>query len=142
MKLKLKLFDATLPLPAYQTKGAAGFDLYSRESVTIPPHQVKKVPLNVAVELPPGYWALVAARSSLYKKGVSLANGIGVGDADYCGDNDEYHAALLNFTDQPQAIERGERIVQMIIMPMTQVEIESVEHLGNQDRGGFGSTGK
>jgi dUTP pyrophosphatase len=142
LKLKIKRFDATLPLPAYQTAGAAGFDLYSREEVTIPPRQTALVPLNIALELPAGHWALLAARSSLPKRGLMLANGIGVGDEDYCGDQDEYRAFLLNFTDQPVTIPRGERIVQLLIMPSLRAEIEEVEHLTGPDRGGFGSTGK
>lgn len=71
-----------------------------------------------------------------------MANGIGVGDEDFCGDNDEYHAALLNFTQQPVTIERGDRIVQMIVMPRERVELEVVTKLSGKDRGGFGSTGK
>jgi dUTP pyrophosphatase len=139
--MKIKLFDTTLPVPEYQTAGAVAFDLVARETVEIPPHEVRKVPLNVAIELPEGYFALLASRSSLHKKGVHLANGIGVGDADYCGDNDEYQAALLNFTSETKVIERGERIVQMLILPYSRVRLEVVEHLGNTDRGGFGSTG-
>jgi len=139
--MKIKLFDTTMPLPKYQTAGAAGFDLYARETVEIPAREVRRVPLNVAIELPEGYWALMAARSSLHKKGVQLVNGIGVGDLDFRGDQDEYQAALLNFTDKTQIIERGERLVQMIILPYKQVELEQVNSLGNDDRGGFGSTG-
>lgn len=140
MKLKIKRFDTSLPLPAYQTAGSVAFDLYARETTEIPAGSVVLVPLNIALELPPGHWAMLAARSSLHKKGLMLANGIGVGDTDYCGDNDEYRAALWNRTDSPVKIEKGERIVQMLILPYTKVEIEAVEHLGNVDRGGFGST--
>ena len=139
--MKIKLFDTTMPLPKYQTAGAAGFDLYARETVEIPAREVRRVPLNVAIELPEGYWALMAARSSLHKKGVQLVNGIGVGDLDFRGDQDEYQAALLNFTDKTQVIERGERLVQMIILPYKQVELEQMKSLGSDDRGGFGSTG-
>jgi dUTP pyrophosphatase len=139
--MKIKLFDTTMPLPKYQTAGAAGFDLYARETVEIPAGEVRRVPLNVAIELPEGYWALMAARSSLHKKGVQLVNGIGVGDLDFRGDQDEYQAALLNFTDKTQVIERGERLVQMIILPYKQVELEQMKSLGSDDRGGFGSTG-
>lgn len=139
--MKIKLFDTSLPLPQYQTAGAAGFDLYARQTVKIPAGEVRLVPLNIAIELPTGHWALLAARSSLYKKGVQLVNGIGVGDLDFCGDQDEYQAALLNFTHKTQVIERGERLAQMIILPHQQVELELVKSLGNRDRGGFGSTG-
>ncbi len=140
--LIIKLFDPALPRPEYQTKGAVAFDLYARETTVISSGAVAKVPLNVAIELPEGHWALLAARSSLHKKGLQLANGIGVGDADFCGDNDEYKAALRNFSTQDVTVEKGERIVQMIILPYTRVDIDVVESLGNDDRGGFGSTGK
>ncbi|MCD8484858.1 dUTP diphosphatase [Candidatus Woesebacteria bacterium] len=141
-QLKIKLFDSTLPVPEYQTNGAVAFDLYARETTVIPSGAVAKVPLNVAIELPEGHWALLAARSSLHKKSLQLANGIGVGDADFCGDNDEYQAALRNFSTQDVTVEKGERIVQMIILPYARVDIDVVESLGNDDRGGFGSTGK
>ena len=140
MTMKIKQFDTSLPMPEYQTSGSVAFDLYAREKTEIPAGKVVVVPLNVAVELPEGHWAMLAARSSLHKKGLMLANGIGVGDADYCGDNDEYKAALLNFTQEAVVIEKGDRIVQMLVLPYTRVQLEKVEHLGNQDRGGFGST--
>lgn len=139
--MKIKLFDKDLPQPQYQTAGSVAFDLYARQEVIIAAHSIGKAPLNVAVELPPQHWALLAPRSSLHKKGVMLANGIGVGDQDFCGDQDEYQAALLNFTDQEVTISRGERIVQMIIVPYTKVNLEFVDQLDNQNRGGFGSTG-
>jgi dUTP pyrophosphatase len=140
--LKIKLFDTSLPTPAYQTEGSVAFDLYAREETVIPARQVVRVPVNIAIELPERHWAMVAARSSLHKKGLMLANGIGVGDADYCGDNDEYQVALLNFSDTDVTVERAERIAQMLILPYTRVDPHVVEQLGNADRGGFGSTGK
>jgi len=141
-QLKIKLFDTKMPVPEYQTKGAVAFDLYARTTTVIPSGAVAKVPLNIAIELPPNHWALLAARSSLHKTGLGLANGIGVGDADFCGDNDEYQAALRNFSDQDVTVEKGQRIVQMIILPYARVDLNVVEALGNEDRGGFGSTNK
>ena len=141
MKLKVKQFDKNLPLPAYQTQGSVALDLCSRLDMTLPPQQVTKVPLNIAIELPPGHWAMIAARSSLHKKGLMLANGVGVGDADFSGDNDEYLAALYNFSTQEVSLAKGDRIVQLLVLPYTRVEVEAVDHLGNDDRGGFGSTG-
>lgn len=138
--LKLKLFDASMPVPQYQTKGAVAFDLYAREATTIPAGKVVLVPLNIAIQLPEGHWAMLAARSSLHKKGLMLANGIGVGDEDYCGDQDEYRAALWNRTEADVTVEKGERIVQMLILSYVRPDFEIVEHLGNADRGGFGST--
>lgn len=142
MKINIKRFDQSLPLPEYKSRGAAALDLSARTTVTIAPRATAMVPLNIALHLPPGYWVLLAARSSLHKKGLIMANGIGIGDEDYCGDNDEYQAALYNLMDQPVTVERGERIVQMMVLPIERVKLEEVEHLGNQDRGGFGSTGK
>ncbi len=142
MKLKIKLFDKTLPLPEYKTSGAAGIDLYSRIDIVIEPKQIAYVPLNVALKLPDNCWALMSARSSLHKEGLMMINGIGVGDSDYSGDEDEYKAALYNFSDQRVSVERGQRLVQLIVMPYEQVEISAHESLGGQNRGGFGSTGK
>ncbi len=141
IKLKIKLFDQSLPLPKYQTPGAAGLDLYARETMEIPAKEIAHIPLNVALELPKGHWSLIAARSSLHKKGLMMANGIGIGDEDYCGDEDEYHAALYNFSEQTVTVERGERLVQLLILPREAVAIEAVESLNNKNRGGFGSTG-
>ncbi|PIR59225.1 MAG: dUTP diphosphatase [Candidatus Pacebacteria bacterium CG10_big_fil_rev_8_21_14_0_10_56_10] len=142
LSIRIKLFDVDLPLPAYQTAGAAGFDLYARRRVTIGPGRTAKVPLNVALELPPGYWLLLAARSSLHTKGLMLANGVGVGDEDFRGDNDEYLAVLTNLFDRPATVGRGERIVQGIILPRQRAKLERVEQLGLTDRGGLGSTGR
>jgi len=129
-------------MPEYKSPGAAAIDLYARESVTINPGKVILVPLNIALEIPENYFVLLSARSSLHKKGVGPANGIGIGDSDYCGDQDEYKAALHNFTDHPVVIERGERIMQMIVLEREVMEIVEVAKLENPDRGGFGSTGQ
>ncbi len=142
MKIRIKRFDTSIPLPEYKTDLAAGFDLAAREEHTIEPGAVGYVPLNVAIEVPATHWVLVAARSSLHKRGLIMANGIGVGDADFAGDTDEYRAILMNTSDQAVTIEKGERIVQALILAREQVTIEEAEHLGNPDRGGIGSTGR
>ena len=141
LQLGIKLFDTTLPLPEYKTSGAAALDLYAREEVTIAGKSVGYVPLNIALQLPPDHFALLSARSSLHKKGLMLANGIGVGDFDYRGDGDEYKAALYNFTDQSVVVERGERIVQLIVLSRPKVELLQKDTFTDKDRGGFGSTG-
>lgn len=142
MKVTIKRFDTSLPLPEYKTEGAAGFDLYAREETVVPPKQVALVPLNIALQLPQDHWALLSARSSLHKRGLMMANGIGIGDTDYRGDGDEYRAALYNFTDQPVTVERGERIVQMIILQREQAEFTEKVSFEEENRGGFGSTGR
>ena len=142
LKITIKRFDQTLPHPEYKTVGAAAFDLYARVNTVIPAHGVGYVPLNIAIQMPSDYFAVMSARSSLHKRGVMMANGIGIGDADFSGDGDEYKAALFNFTDKEVIIEKGERIVQMIILKRDKVVFSEVEHFGTADRGGFGSTGK
>lgn len=142
MKSRIKRFDKSLPLPAYKTAGAAASDLCARETVVVPPRGVAQIPLNVAMEIPPGHFALLAARSSLYKRGLMMANGIGIIDPDYCGDEDEYRAVVENHTDENVVVERGERIVQIVIVPFVRVDWEEVDRLGNPSRGGFGTTGK
>lgn len=142
MNIKIKLFDDTLPLPRAQSAGAAGIDLYSRVTVTIPSKQVAYIPLNIALEIPEGHWVLIAARGSTHKAGLLPINGIGVGDADFCGENDEYHFPAYNFTEAEVTVQRGQRICQMIVMPCQSLVLEHVDGLGNKDRGSFGSTGK
>lgn len=142
MRIRIKRFDKSFPLPEYKTPGAAAFDLAARETLEIPPHTVGYVPLNIACETPDGYFLLLASRSSTHKKGLMLANGIGIGDPDFSGDADEYTAALYNFTDEPVRIEAGERICQGVFVKMERAEWEEVDVLGNPSRGGFGSTGE
>lgn len=140
MKVIIKRFDTSLPLPEYKTSGAAALDLYARVDTVIPPKKVMLVPLNVALQVPKDHWALVSARSSLHKKGLMVANGIGVGDYDYRGDKDEYQAVLWNFTDKSVTVKRGERIVQMVILKRERVEFAEKTKFNTKSRGGFGST--
>lgn len=138
----IKRFDPSLPLPEYKTSGAAAVDLYARVKTEIAPQAIGYVPLNIALQLPDEHFALISARSSLHKRGLMLANGIGVGDADFSGDGDEYTAALFNFSKETVVIEKGERILQMIILPRDRVAFLEKEKFGTKDRGGFGSTGR
>ncbi len=142
MHASIRRFDPDLPLPEYKTPGAAGFDLSSREDVTIAPGEVALVPLNVAITPPSGYFVLLAARSSLHKRGLMPANGVGVIDADYCGNADEYKVVLWNFSQVPASIARGERIAQGVFVPLAQATFTEVKDMGAKSRGGFGSTGK
>jgi len=141
MKVKIKRIDKTLPLPEYKTAGAVAFDLMSRTDVVVEPKSIAYIPLNVALEPLEGCLVMLAARSSLHKKGLMLANGVGIIDQDFCGNEDEYCAAVYNFTDEVVAVARGERIVQGVFKPYEKVEWEEVDDLKNQTRGGFGTTG-
>lgn len=142
MKIPIKRFDKNLPLPEYKTSGAAGFDLSAREAQVIPARSIAHVPLNVAIAPPEGYFVLLTARSSLHKKGLMLANGVGVIDGDYSGNEDEYIAVLYNYTDNEAHVNIGDRLVQGVLVPYVQAEWGEVDDMGNTSRGGFGTTGE
>ena len=141
MQIKIKRFDKSLPLPEYKTKSAAAFDLYSRLNITISPNKVILIPLNIAVQLPKGYHSILLARSSMHKLGIIPANGIGLIDQDYCGDDDELCFPVINFTNQEIKIEKGTRLAQLLIEKTEVIELLEVDHLNNLNRGGFGTTG-
>lgn len=117
-------------------------DLRAAEDVTMKAGEYKMIPLGVAMELPQGYEAIVAPRSSTFKKmGILMANGIGIIDESYRGDNDEWQFPALAMRDT--VIHKHERICQFrIIQHQPLIHLQEVERLGNEDRGGFGSTGK
>ena len=117
-------------------------DLRAAEDVTMKAGEYKMIPLGVAMELPKGYEALVAPRSSTFKKyGVQLANSIGIIDESYKGDNDEWN--FLAFAVRDTVIPKNERICQFrIIEHQPEIKLVEVETLGNADRGGIGSTGR
>jgi dUTP pyrophosphatase len=141
MNIKIKRFDKNLSLPVRQTEGAAAFDLAAREEVTIAPHAIGYVPLNIALETPPGHFLLIAARSSTHKKGLMMGNGIGIVDPDFSGNEDEVKAICYNFTAQPVVVEKGFRIAQGIFIPVPVFVWDEVDELENKNRGGIGTTG-
>ena len=141
MNIKIKRFDKDLPLPKRQTEGAAAFDLTARESVTIAPGTVGYVPLNIAIETPLDHFLLIAARSSTHKKGIMMANGIGIVDPDYSGNEDELKAAYFNFSVAPVVVEKGERIAQGTFVKISHPEWDETDEMPNMTRGGFGTTG-
>lgn len=117
-------------------------DLRAGETVELKAGEYALIPLGVAMELPEGYEALVAPRSSTFKKyGVLLANSIGIIDESYNGDGDEWR--FLAFAIRDTVIPKNERICQFrLIKHQPQVELIEVDTLGNADRGGIGSTGR
>ncbi|MEI6296181.1 MAG: dUTP diphosphatase [bacterium] len=140
-KIKIKRIDKTIALPEYKTVGAAAFDLMARVDAVIKPKEIFYMPLNVCIQIPSGHTLLMASRSSLHKRGLMMANSIAVFDEDFCGDGDEYHAALYNFTDKNIEVAKGDRLTQGFLVPITKAEWNEVESMENSDRGGFGSTG-
>lgn len=142
MQVRIKRFDKSIPMPEYKTSGAAAIDCYARVETKIAAGQIGYIPLNIATDIPKGYFWILAARSSTHKMGLMPANGIGIIDSDYCGDNDEILFAAYNFTKKAVVIEKGTRVAQLILVKFAKADIKEVKSLGNKDRGGFGSTGK
>jgi len=142
LNVRITRLDKTLPLPEYHTPGAVAFDFYSSVDTTIQPHSQALIPSNFIIEVPRGYFLMLAARSSLTKKGLMLHNGIGVIDQDYHGPEDVVKMLLYNFTDTAITVGRGERIAQGLILPITRATWQEVDVLKSESRGGFGTTGK
>lgn len=117
-------------------------DLRCGEDVTLKAGEYKMIPLGVAMQLPEGFEALVAPRSSTFKKyGVIMVNSLGIMDESYKGDNDEWN--FLAYATKDTKIRRNERICQFRIMEhQPLINLIEVESLGNPDRGGIGSTGE
>lgn len=136
---------ADLPLPKYETADAAGCDLLAAipadQPVTLQPGERALIPCGIALALPPGYEAQVRPRSGLaLRHGISLVNAPGTIDADYRG---EVGAIVINLGAAAFTVERGLRIAQMVIAPVTRAVWQEVTSLDETARGsgGFGSTG-
>ena len=133
-----------IPLPYYATEGAAALDLHAciDENVTIAPNGRAMILTGIAVAIPEGYVGIMAVRSSMgAKNGINLANGIGVIDSDYRG---ELRATLHNTTDTPYTVQCGDRVAQLMIIPVAHPTLKVVDTLPETARGtgGFGSTGR
>ena len=135
-----------LDLPRYQSTGAAGLDLVAAvaadEPVSLARGQRRLVPTGLSIALPDGYEAQVRPRSGLaLKNGVTVLNAPGTVDSDYRG---EIGVILINLGEEPFVIARGDRIAQMVIAPVSQLEFEETSTLASSARGagGFGSTGR
>jgi dUTP pyrophosphatase len=132
-----------LEMPAYMSQHAAGLDLPAAldAPLTVDPGGIVMVPTGLALAIPPGFEGQVRPRSGLaIKKGLTVVNAPGTIDADYRG---EVKVGLINLGPQAVVIERGDRVAQLIIAPVTQAELAEVEQLPGSERGsgGFGSTG-
>lgn len=109
----------------------------------IPPHGIRLVGTGLVIAVPDGYFLGIFARSSTpLKKGLMVANGVGVIDPDYSGPTDEIKIQVLNITDAPVKVTRGDRIAQGILLPFPTIEWEEVDEMRVPTRGGFGSTGQ
>ena len=142
MKLQIKRLLPGVSLPEPATGRAAGFDLASAVDIEIPPRSIRLVGTGLVIAVPEGYFLGIFARSSTpLKRGLMVANGVGVVDADYCGPADEIKIQLLNFTDSTVQVKRGDRLAQGVVLPSPEVEWQEVDEMSQPTRGGFGSTG-
>ena len=142
--LRMKKVRPEAQLPQRQTEGAAGYDLRAcvEAPVTLEPGEGYSFPTGLAGEIPQGLVGLIFCRSGLgVKHGVSLPNCVGVIDSDYRG---ELIVPLRNFGDKAYTIQPGERIAQLVLVPVFLPPVAEVEELSETQRGtgGFGSTGK
>ncbi|HLC70786.1 MAG TPA: dUTP diphosphatase [Candidatus Nanoarchaeia archaeon] len=140
LTLKIKKLHKDAKLPAYQTKGDAGFDLCAIENVTLAPSERASIPTGIAMEIPYGYVGLIWDKSGLsHKFGLKTLGG--VADAGYRG---EIKVGMINLGKEPYTFEKGHKMAQMVIQKREEVDIVEAGELSDSERGegGFGSTGK
>lgn len=142
MRLRITRLDSTVPLPTYGTAESAGFDLAAAHDLVIAPRRIALVRTGLVIEVPSGHFLGIFARSSTpLKRGLMVANGVGVIDPDYSGPEDEVMIQVLNVTDRDVEVRRGDRLAQGIILPAPRVTWEEVTTIREVTRGGFGATG-
>ena len=131
--IRIKYFTDQIEKLRYIDGKSDWIDLRAAEDITLKQGEFKLVPLGVAMQLPAGYEAHVVPRSSTFKNfGILQVNSMGVIDASYCGDNDQWFMPVLAMRDTEIHVMKNQ----------PQIDFELVEHLDGEDRGGFGSTGK
>ena len=144
MEIKIKKIRQDAMLPKRGSEFSAGVNLYAcaDETVMIPPGETAFIPIGISAEIPEGYAGFIFARSGLAsKEGLAPANKVGVVDSDYRG---EFYIALHNHSASVKQVRKGDRIAQMIVMPVVMADYIECDELSDTERGagGFGSTGK
>lgn len=142
MQINFQRIDRELPIPSAAHIGDAAVDLHSRVEITLQPGERAAVPTGIAVAIPEGYAGLVLPRSGHARRhGIGVVNGPGLIDSGYRG---EVSVLLINHGDVEVKFGRGDRIAQLIIVPVPAIEWNEVDSLDETDRGsgGFGSTGQ
>lgn len=139
VNVKVKLMHPDAKIPFYGSEQAAGFDIYATQDVILEPGKLTKIPSGLAVEIPEGFCLQLWDRSGLGIKGIHHFTGII--DSDYRG---EFNLLLFNSGEKEYKIEKGDRIVQALILPVWKGKFEKVDNLSETKRGtkGFHSTGK
>lgn len=142
MEISFRRLTPDTPLPEYKTPGAVAFDLAVIEEGVLAPGERKMFRTGLVVRVPDGHMLVLVPRSSNAKKGIQMANGVGIIDQDYCGPEDELRLFLYNIGTEPYMIEKYERVAQGIFIPITKgVFIEPQDWNVENNRGGFGTTG-
>lgn len=145
MIVKVKKLKNDILIPTYATDGSACFDLCANSletDIEVKPHETVMIGTGLCFEIPKGYVGLVFSRSGISsKRGLGIVNKVGVIDSDYRG---EVNVGLLNHGTQTQTVIKGERVAQMMILPLPKVNLIEVDELSETERGtgGFGSTGR
>lgn len=139
--IKVKRCMPGVLMPKIGSEDAAGMDFYQPESIVIKPHQTQYVTLGLAIEIPKGYMLMLAPRSSMSKTPLVIPNSFGVIDADYRG---EIKGIFKNTSDDEYLIQKGDRLLQGILVPVGALKLLEVDELTETERGsgGIGSTGK
>ena len=139
MKIKIKKLKEDIKMPQYALPGDVGMDLFSMEDAVIPPGGHQQFYHGFALEFPIGYAAIVKDKSSFAMAGLHTTGG--VFDAGFRG---EYNTHLVNLSEKPYAVEKGDKVAQLLILPVEIVELEEASELSSSTRGtgAFGSTGK
>src|SRR6185436_13551254 len=142
MSVRIKRLSPSVPLPRYESDGAAAFDLAAAADMIIDAGKVALIPTGLVIEVPAGMFLGIFARSSTpLMRGLMVANVVGIVDQDYCGPHDEVKIAVLNFSTEAVRVAAGDRIAQGMLLPVTRVVWEETQALRDESRGGFGSTG-
>lgn len=141
MEIAIRRLSSNVPFPEYKTPGACAFDIAVTEGKTIAPNQRVMFGTGLVINVPQDHVLILAPRSSNAKKGIRLANGIGIIDSDYCGPKDELKLVLHNVGTESYAVIMGERIAQGMFIPITRAEFIEPDAWGSVNRGGFGTTG-
>jgi len=130
-------------VPEYQTPGSVAFDFCLVEDISIAPGAIAKTRTGLVIKTPDDHALLVISRSSNpVKKGIDLANSVGVVDSDYAGPSDELFLLLKNITNEEVTLKKGDRVAQGMFVPVTRGTMKEVEEMPHKNRGGHGSTGR
>ena len=141
VNINIKTIHENAVIPEYKTSGSSGMDLSSVIEHTLKPKEIKAIPTGLIMRIPPGLEGQVRPRSGLaLKYGITVLNTPGTIDSDYVG---EMKVILINHSNEDYIIKVGDRIAQLVICPVVQVDLHKVEDISQTERGagGFGSTG-